>query len=146
MGSENFDEYQLAVRRRIAFQALIITLALICINGVAATYYDWASPMVQALVIISLSALYFLTATVFKSAYVSRKVRNPLSLGVFYLVIGLLNGAIFFARYRSFGAASFAVNGRLSDDLIQLIAGFVFAYLGAILLIKYYIDCRGREE
>lgn len=146
MGSENFDEYQLAVRRRIAFQALIITQALICINGAAATYYDWASPMVQALVIISLSALYFMTATVFKSAYVSRRVRNPLGLGVFFLVIGLFNGAVFYAKFRRAGAASFAANGRLSDDLIQLIAGFVFAYLGAILLIKHFIDRPGREE
>ena len=146
MGSENFDEYQLAIRRRIAFQALIITQALICINGAVASCYMWASPMVQALVIISLSALYFLTATVFKSAYVSRRVSSPLRFGVFYLVIGLLNGAVFFAKFRQNGAESFVTHGRLSDDLIQLIAGFVFAYLGAILLIKHFIDCKGPEE
>ena len=146
MGSENFDEYQLAVRRRIAFQSLIITEALVGINGAVASYYMWASPMVQALVIVALSALYFLSATVFKNAYVSRKVRNPLLFGVIYVVIGLANGAVFYARFRQNGAASFAAGGRLSDDLIQLIAGFVFAYLGAILLIKYSIDRRGREE
>ena len=49
---EQYDERQLQWRQKIALQTLLLTLLLIFVNGVAKTFYLWAEPMTETVVLL----------------------------------------------------------------------------------------------
>ena len=69
----HYDEYQLTIRYRIAFRALLL---------------------LQAVALLLPPSLYFFTASVRRGAYLSRRERHPLGAALFFLADGAVLAAV----------------------------------------------------
>lgn len=143
MEKNNYDEYQITVRHRLAFWSLLLTFALIMINAFVKSRYDWAVPGVEAIVLIGVPTLFFATGAVFQNAYISRREKEP------WLTAGLFGG-LAFVEFISFlagaGAGELVRDGRLYYGFTPLALFVFFGYLAAILTIKALLDRHKGEE
>ncbi len=94
MFKNQFDEYQLSIRYKVAGISLGLTFILMFINAVyVESVHVWAPPTVQALAIITIVTAFFITVTTFKNAYIAiepRSARNNLLAFLFAGIITLL--------------------------------------------------------
>lgn len=128
----HYDEYQLTIRYRIAFRALLLTLALILANGLVNTFHPWAPPLLQAVALLLPPSLYFFTASVRRGAYLSRRERHPLGAALFFLADGAVLAAV--AAMRLAAGEAIARAGQLTKAALPLGLALFFLYLGAVLL------------
>lgn len=128
----HYDEYQLTIRYRIAFRALLLTLALILANGLVNTFHPWAPPLLQAVALLLPPSLYFFTASVRRGAYLSRRERHPLGAALFFLADGAVLAAV--AAMRLAAGEAIARAGQLTEAALPLVLALFFLYLGAVLL------------
>lgn len=128
----HYDEYQLTIRYRIAFRALLLTLALILANGLVNTFHPWAPPLLQAVALLLPPTLYFFTASVRRGAYLSRRERHPLGAALFFLADGAVLAAV--AAMRLAAGEAIARAGQLTEAALPLGLALFFLYLGAVLL------------
>lgn len=128
----HYDEYQLTIRYRIAFRALLLTLALILANGLVNTFHPWAPPLLQAVALLLPPSLYFFTASVRRGAYLSRRERHPLGAALFFLADGAVFAAA--AAMRLAGGDAIVRAGQLTEAALPLRLALFFLYLGAVLL------------
>lgn len=138
MEKENFDENQIQIRHKIAYQSWLITLVLVLINGIATSEYSWAPTIVQAQVIITLPVLYFVTMSILKNVYISKKIKNPFVTALFWVIIGIFNLSIVFVSYSKQGINYFFEDNYLNYGAVQVITGICFIYIGIIIFIKYF--------
>lgn len=142
MNNENFDEYQIMTRQKVAFQTLMLTLALIFLNGLIKEQYIWASPMIESLILICIPTMYFTTVSLFKNAYLSMKEKNANSR----IVIFGLMGSFSLVLFLFFNKKEILYNGCLQNKASQLILAFFFLYLAAIMIINKCISLRSDEQ
>lgn len=128
----HYDEYQLTIRYRIAFRALLLTLALILANGLVNTFHPWAPPLLQAVALLLPPSLYFFTASVRRGAYLSRRERHPLEAALFFLADGAVLAAV--AAMRLAAGEAIVRAGQLTEAALPLGLALFFLYLGAVLL------------
>ena len=128
----HYDEYQLTIRYRIVFRALLLTLALILANGLVNTFHPWAPPLLQAVALLLPPSLYFFTASVRRGAYLSRRERHPLGAALFFLADGAVLAAV--AAMRLAAGEAIARAGQLTEAALPLGLALFFLYLGAVLL------------
>lgn len=128
----HYDEYQLTIRYRIAFRALLLMLALILANGLVNTFHPWAPPLLQAVALLLPPSLYFFTASVRRGAYLSRRERHPLGAALFFLADGAVLAAV--AAMRLAAGEAIARAGQLTEAALPLGLALFFLYLGAVLL------------
>ena len=128
----HYDEYQLTIRYRIAFRALLLTLALILANGLVNTFHPWAPPLLQAVALLLPPSLYFFTTSVRRGAYLSRRERHPLGAALFFLADGAVLAAV--AAMRLAAGEAIARAGQLTEAALPLGMALFFLYLGAVLL------------
>ena len=128
----HYDEYQLTIRYRIAFRALLLTLALILATGLVNTFHPWAPPLLQAVALLLPPSLYFFTASVRRGAYLSRRERHPLGAALFFLADGAVLAAV--AAMRLAAGEAIARAGQLTEAALPLGLALFFLYLGAVLL------------
>ena len=128
----HYDEYQLTIRYRIAFRALLLTLALILANGLVNTFHPWAPPLLQAVALLLPPSLYFFTASVRRGAYLSRRERHPLGAALFFRADGAVLAAV--AAMRLAAGEAIARAGQLTEAALPLGLALFFLYLGAVLL------------
>lgn len=128
----HYDEYQLTIRYRIAFRALLLTLALILANGLVNTFHPWAPPLLQAVALLLPPSLYFFTASVRRGAYLSRRERHPLGAALFFLADGAVLAAV--AAMRLAAGEAIVRAGQLTEAALPLGMALFFLYLGAVLL------------
>ena len=128
----HYDEYQLTIRYRIAFRALLLTLALILANGLVNTVHPWAPPLLQAVALLLPPTLYFFTASLRRGAYLSRRERHPLGTALFFLADGAVLAAV--AAMRLAAGEAIARAGQLTEAALPLGLALFFLYLGAVLL------------
>lgn len=128
----HYDEYQLTIRYRIAFRALLLTLALILANGLVNTFHPWAPPLLQAVALLLPPSLYFFTASVRRGAYLSRRERHPLGAALFFLADGAVLAAV--AAMRLAAGETIVRAGQLTEAALPLGLALFFLYLGAVLL------------
>ena len=128
----HYDEYQLTIRYRIAFRALLLTLALIMANGLVNTFHPWAPPLLQAVALLLPPSLYFFTASVRRGAYLSRREQHPLGAALFFLADGAVLAAV--AAMRLAAGEAIARAGQLTKAALPLGLALFFLYLGAVLL------------
>ena len=128
----HYDEYQLTIRYRIAFRALLLTLALILANGLVNTFHPWAPPLLQAVALLLPPSLYFFTASVRRGAYLSRRERHPLGAALFFLADGAVLAAV--AALRLAAGEAIVRAGQLTEAALPLGLALFFLYLGAVLL------------
>ena len=146
MWDNNYDEYQMINRQKIAFRTLIITLILVFLNGIILDAYDWAAPTVQAMIIIILATGYFVTCATFKNAYLSRKVKNSYGTVFLFAVLGILNAGISFRSLSFLGRVHLIRDGKLSDGITPLLLGGFFLYISVITLIKGLLERRQTKD
>ena len=84
--------------------------------------------------------LYFITGAVFRNAYLEIGARHWVH-GLCSMGIGLLGILVF-----TVSDPVLLQDGMVTDDVIQLAVGICWLYLGAILLIKAYLNFRGEKE
>ena len=128
----HYDEYQLTIRYRIAFRALLLTLALILANGLVNTFHPWAPPLLQAVALLLPPTLYFFTASLRRGAYLSRRERHPLGTALFFLADGAVLAAV--AAMRLAAGEAIVRAGQLTEAALPLGLALFFLYLGAVLL------------
>lgn len=128
----HYDEYQLTIRYRIVFRALLLTLALILANGLVNTFHPWAPPLLQAVALLLPPSLYFFTASVRRGAYLSRRERHPLGAALFFLADGAVLAAV--AAMRLAAGEAIVRAGQLTEAALPLGLALFFLYLGAVLL------------
>ena len=116
----HYDEYQLTIRYRIAFRALLLTLALILANGLVNTFHPWAPPLLQAVALLLPPSLYFFTASVRRGAYLSRRERHPLGAALFFLAAAAL-GALADRIFLGPGVVALLFRGDLGFFLVFLV-------------------------
>jgi hypothetical protein len=140
----HYDEYQLEVRRRTAFRALMGAFALVLANGLACTLHPWAPPMMQAVILVALPTMYFVTSTMRRGAYLSRRERHPLASGGLLLAMGAVFGALSAARLCQ--GAAIVWGGQLTGEALPLFMAVFFLYLGGLVLLCALREGRAREE
>ena len=138
----HYDEYQLTIRYRIAFRALLLTLALILANGLVNTFHPWAPPLLQAVALLLPPSLYFFTASVRRGAYLSRRERHPLGAALFFLADGAVLAAV--AAMRLAAGEAIARAGQLTEAALPLGLALFFLYLGAVLL--WQLRCERAQD
>lgn len=141
MKNARYDEFQLANRHRIAFQTLILVMVLIGINGYfKASYGIWASPMLEAFVLVWLPGLYFAVKAIAKNAYFSKN-----DYPVFFVVLLGLAACIGFLSTLPFivdKELSFIENGQIGDHFIGLLISIIAGVLGVALVVRRVINHR----
>lgn len=135
-----YDEYQLFTRYRLGYHTMFLTEILIVVNILLCMRRPWASTMVQMTALLVLPGLYFITGAVFRNAY--------LEIGARHWVHGLCSMGIALLGILVFTVSDPVLlqDGMVTDDVIQLAVGICWLYLGAILLIKAYLNFRGEKE
>ena len=126
MTNARYDEFQLANRHRIAFQTLIIVMALLMINGYIKNFYGvWAPALLEMLVLMYIPMMYFVLMSIVKNAYLRRKDQPVLYIvlfafaaimGLFSVVPSIVNGTFVFIE-----------NGQLTDRIGSL---FITTFAG----------------
>ncbi len=131
-----FDEYQTNLRNKYGSNALVVMSVLVLLDGFYSSFHTWAEPMVKAMLIIAITAVYFLTALIRHGAYIGynkEKINYKVSFVNFF--IGLFNVAVAFLSMSEQGLALFYENGIIKARSIQFVLGFILMY--ASLLFVY---------
>ena len=142
MEKKNYDEYQIKIRHRLAFHTMLLTFVLIIGNAFIKSWYVWAEPGAEAMVLVGVPTLYFITGAVLQNAYISAKERSP---WVTIILFGLLAVVELFSFLLG-GADRLVIDGRLSTGVLPLALFILFGYLSLILLVKELLNRREREE
>lgn len=96
MKNEQFDELQIRNRQKIAYQTMFLTLVEIVMNGIIKDVFiaNWATPMLEAIILIGIPILYFISMCIWKNAYFTDEGVKPNIIMVIFLVIGI-RGIVF---------------------------------------------------
>lgn len=134
---ENFDELQVRNRQRIAYQTMFFMLIMLLINGIIKEFFigEWASPMVEANIMIVLPALYFVSACIWKNAYFTEIILSTDVIMVIFMLGGLASVVASFT-----GDRSFIVDNMLMPVNILLITGIFFLLISIQYWLKRVID------
>lgn len=145
MRKARYDEFQLANRHGIAFQSLIIAMAVIMISGYIKYFYGiWAPPLLEMLVLVFIPGMHFMIMSIVKNAYLSRKDYPGLVIVCFLLAAVM--GIFSFVPAMIDGRFVFVENGQLSDQVGSL---FITAFAGGAsiaLLIRRMKNRKILEE
>lgn len=141
MKNARYDEFQIANRHKIAFQSFILVLVLIGINGhVKAGYGIWASPYLEAFILVWIPGMYFAVMSIAKNAYFSRN-----DYPVFYvLLFGLaaIMGTISTVLFIFSEEYPLIENGQLSDRIMGLLVTIISGGLGVALIVRRIVNRR----
>ncbi len=96
----------------------------------------------EAMVLVGVPTLYFVTGAVLQNAYISAKERSS---WVTIILFGLLAVAELFS-FLAGGMGGLITDGRLSAGAMPLALLILFGYLSLILLVKELLNRREREE
>ena len=83
---KQYDERPLQWRQKIALQTLLLTLLLIFINGVVKTFYIWAEPMTETVVLLCVPTLFFTIRAVEKDAFLQMRAKAGRAIAGFGVV------------------------------------------------------------
>lgn len=83
---KQYDERQLQWRQKVALQTLLLTLLLIFINGVVKTFYIWAEPMTETVVLLCVPMLFFTIRAVEKDAFFQMRAKAGRAIAGFGVV------------------------------------------------------------
>lgn len=132
-----YDEYQLFTRYRLGYYSLILTGVLLALNIAFSVRQPWGSITVQMGTLIYIPVSVFITGAVFRNAYfeigAKQWVWGALLLGVSILAWVTLPHT---------SGQPILQNGLVTEALIRPVSNFFSGYLGAIILLKAYLNHR----
>lgn len=132
--SKHYDERQLFIRYRIAFETLMILSALVFVNGLFKMFYGiWAESMVETIIVLFLPLMYFISKSIWNDAYFS-KTENHKFILILSGIAGLLWLFIFMLDFSM--TDSIIKNGVLSSDLDGLIFGIFWLFVPVVYFMK----------
>ncbi|MCG7336671.1 hypothetical protein MHZ95_15500 [Sporosarcina sp. ACRSM] len=120
MKQDRYDEFQIAKRHRLGFQAFFLTIALIVANGIIKMNYIWAEPLMEMLVLMYIPLTYLTAAMIWKGAYTSKKVKNP---NVYIPMFGLVVLFNWFVIGQSIWSGVFVI---VEDGMLATSSGILF--------------------
>jgi hypothetical protein len=141
MKIKRYDEFQIANRHKIAFQTLILTMILIGLNGyIKEGYGTWASPFLEAFIMVWIPGLYFSVVSISKNAYFSKK-DYPVPVVV---LLGLAaTMGVFSTVPFIFSAENYLIeNGQLSDRIMGLLIVIISVGMGVALIVRRVLNRR----
>lgn len=139
--NQKFDELQMLNRQKIAFDTLILTLVLIFVDGFVKTFYIWATPMVESLVLLCIPTAFFTTRAIMKNAYFVTRVKIKNEIWGFGLICAF--GIIIIAQSIFSGTLNIIENGMLSDDVSFPILILTCIFIVLAMIVKAVKD--GKE-
>lgn len=137
MKNDNFDELQVRNRQKIAYQTMFITFIIILFNGIIKEFYiaEWASPALEANILIVIPALYFISACIWKNAYFTETKKSSNIIMLLFLIIGVIGiASVLFKKDNRIE------NNILSADNSGLVTGLFFIAISIEYWIKSFID------
>ena len=146
MKQDRYDEFQIAKRHRLGFQAFLLTITLIFVNGMIKMNYIWAEPMMEMLVLIYIPLTYMTVMSIWKGAYTSKKVKNP---NVYIPMFGLVVLFNWFVIGQSIWSGVFVLveDGKLSISSGILFTTIFFTLITITMILRRAADFRMiREE
>lgn len=136
---QQYDEYQLIKRYKIGYQTLFIVVFLTLINTyVKELYPDWASPSMEAIVLLTIPYIYFMVMVILKNAFFGKKEK-----GLPILILTITFSFIIMATYGPSvidGTFTIIENGQLSDQSYPLFSLILFGTPAIAILIRKLID------
>jgi hypothetical protein len=144
MKNKRYDEFQIANRHKIAFQTLILTMILIGLNGyIKEGYGTWASPLLEAFIMVWIPGLYFAVMAISKNAYFSKK-DYPVPVVV---LLGLAATMGVFSTVPFIFSVGYPLieNGRLNDRIMGLLIAIISVGMGVALIVRKVVNRRMDE-
>jgi hypothetical protein len=140
MKNARYDEFQIATRHKIAFQSFILVMILIGLNGyIKEGYGTWASPLLEAFIMVWIPGLYFAVMAISKNAYFSK---NDYPIPVVVL-LGLAAAMGVFSTVPSiFSEESLIENGQFSDRIMGLLIAIISVGMGVALIVRRVLNRR----
>lgn len=92
MKNEQFDELQVRNRQRISYQTMFLMLVLILINGIVKECFisNWATPILEANLLVIIPALYFISMCIWKNAYFTNTgIKSNITM-IIFLILGII--------------------------------------------------------
>ena len=131
------DERQQWINYRISHHALVLLMFMILFNSIfkSTGAGPWAEPMSETMILIGITSGFYVTRSLFKDAYISKKDsfrKNTISFG---FISALFLGVFFLGMIEPL-SREFITDGKLSNDLVMLIGGVFFFYLFLLHIIK----------
>ncbi len=140
IGNNIMDERQLQIRYKLCTQCLWLTIAAIIINACVKNIHVWATPMVEAVVLIMIPAAYYGVAGAIKGITFTKDYKKDMLFNkLYYFSAGLIIFAEIMHPNR-FTASRYIENGMVSDDGGMLIQGLFFLTMGIGTSIGYKIN------
>lgn len=145
MKQDRYDEFQIAKRHRLGFQAFLLTIALIVVNGMIKMNTIWAEPMMEMFVLIYIPLTYMTVAMIWKGAYTSKKVKNP---NVYIPMFGLVVLFNWFVIGQSIWSGVFVLveDGKLSNSTGILFTTVFFTLTTITMIVRRAADIRMLRE
>ena len=141
--SKNFDERQLAARRRIGTFSFFLLAILVLANGIITDYTGpWGSPLVQALVLFWIGVGLFTVMSIWHGAYFTEKVDSTP-----YRVLAAVAALVSFLSLAKKAVIGPSIDlggpGHEGMDLVILTSGLYFT---AVVVAQFLRQRRDRRE
>ncbi len=141
MQEDFYDEFQLAKRHRIGYQAFFLTIGLILVNGFIKMNYIWAEPMIETLVLLYIPVTYSTVMMILKGAYTSKKARNTYLYIPMFGIVALF-GLFVIVQSLWSGVFVFVEDGKLANSAALLFQTTFFTLVAVTMIIRRAIDFR----
>ncbi|WP_172370603.1 hypothetical protein [Sporosarcina jiandibaonis] len=141
MKKARYDEFQISNRHRIGFQSFILAMILIGLNGyIKAGYGIWASPLLEAFIMVWIPGLYFAVMSISKNAYFSKN-DYPIAL-VFLLGLAATMGVFSTVPFIFSEEYPLIENGQLSDRIMGLLIAIISVGMGVAMIVRRVLNRR----
>ncbi len=132
---DSYVDQHALTKYKIAVQTIILTFSLVFTNGQIIPTVDWASPLIQSIIIICVPIMYYVTMLIVKIGYSTNKPRYSFLFIALLLLLGAVNFLLFMITVNLIGIRHYIINGVMQDVILPLILSIFFIYLGLIWLI-----------
>ncbi|WP_342514147.1 hypothetical protein MKY34_05150 [Sporosarcina sp. FSL K6-1522] len=141
MHKDRYDEFQVAKRHRLGYQAFFLTIVLIFVNGFIKMNYIWAEPLMETLVLLYIPMLYMTVMAIWQGAYISKKEKNP---NVYIPMLGVAVLFNWFVIGYSLwdGVFVLVVDGKLVNSASILFTATFFTLIVVTMIIRRAADFR----
>lgn len=139
MQEDRYDEFQVAKRHRYGHHAFFLTMALIIVNSIVKMYYNWADPLMELLVLMSIPTTYMVVMTILNGAYMSRKDKNT------YLYIPMFGVVSLFSLFVIAQSIWSDVFAPIKDGRLDNSAGILFIAANSTFMTIAMIVRRRRD-
>ncbi len=145
MKNKEFDEYQISLQKQLCLQTLILTLVLVVANGVISTFYTWASPFLQAFVILYVATIYFSVVAILKDVFFSNGQSNRKKYALIYFIASFAHGLPSLIVFATVGITFYFDNGMLKESALAPIGWFYFMAIVISLMVRIHRDEKEEE-